>query len=144
VNGARYYLGFREPIWTLDDLDDGAATRGDCRVFAMSQGGHWTPLYMRKAKHYHSPTGFNWGYAGSGPAELARHLLVHATNRPKLMDRPDLYQQFKFEHIANLGRLWMLEGDMIRRWVAEHDRGEAYSLGETEPEAERATSDVTG
>jgi hypothetical protein len=26
----------------------------------------------------HSPTGFSWGYAGSGPAELARNLLLHA------------------------------------------------------------------
>jgi hypothetical protein len=26
----------------------------------------------------HSPTGFSWGYAGSGPAALARSLLIHA------------------------------------------------------------------
>jgi hypothetical protein len=26
----------------------------------------------------HSPTGFGWGYGGSGPAELARCLLIHA------------------------------------------------------------------
>ena len=26
----------------------------------------------------HSPAGFNWGYAGSGPAELARCLLIDA------------------------------------------------------------------
>jgi hypothetical protein len=26
----------------------------------------------------HSPTGFGWGFAGSGPAELARCLLIHA------------------------------------------------------------------
>lgn len=26
----------------------------------------------------HSPTGFGWGYAGSGPAELARCLLIDA------------------------------------------------------------------
>ena len=30
------------------------------------------------AQHSHSPTGFSWGYAGSGPAELARAILVHA------------------------------------------------------------------
>ncbi|NTY62141.1 DUF6166 domain-containing protein [Mycolicibacterium sphagni] len=30
--------------------------------------------------HYvkHSPTGFSWGYAGSGPADLARSLLIDA------------------------------------------------------------------
>ena len=26
----------------------------------------------------HSPTGFSWGYGGSGPADLARSLLIHA------------------------------------------------------------------
>jgi hypothetical protein len=26
----------------------------------------------------HSPTGFSWGYGGSGPADLARSILIHA------------------------------------------------------------------
>lgn len=136
VRGARYYLGFREPLDGPEDMV------GPGRVYAMSQGGYWTPVYMRKAAHYHSPSGFNWGYGGSGPAELARHLLVHATGRRGLMERPDLYQAFKAEHIAPLGRLWMLEGDMIRRWVAEHERGDPVDVSQTE--AEPATSDVPG
>lgn len=34
--------------------------------------------------HYvrHSPTGFQWGYAGSGPAETARCLLLAAVDDP--------------------------------------------------------------
>ena len=30
------------------------------------------------AQHSHSPSGFSWGYGGSGPAELARAILVDA------------------------------------------------------------------
>jgi hypothetical protein len=29
----------------------------------------------------HSPTGFGWGYHGSGPADLARCILIHAAGR---------------------------------------------------------------
>lgn len=48
---------------------------------------------------HHSPTGFEWGYHGSGCAELARnilHLFTDAGTRDKL------YQQFKQDFIAPL------------------------------------------
>jgi hypothetical protein len=34
-------------------------------------------------RHYvkHSPTGFSWGYGGSGPADLARCLLIDALGK---------------------------------------------------------------
>lgn len=32
----------------------------------------------------HSPTGFDWGYGGSGAADLARSLLIHALGRDAL------------------------------------------------------------
>jgi len=45
----------------------------------------------------HSPDGFNWGYGGSGPAELARCLLWDL-----LGEEPEvaIYQGFKREIIA--------------------------------------------
>lgn len=36
------------------------------------------PLGMLGHRVRHSPTGFGWGYAGSGPADLARSLLLAA------------------------------------------------------------------
>lgn len=48
-------------------------------------------------KHYnHSPDGFNWGYAGSGPAQLALAIAL------KLTGKADGYQDFKFRVIANI------------------------------------------
>lgn len=47
----------------------------------------------------HSPDGFGWGYAGSGPADLA-HAILHrelAENVP-----PDVYLHFRDEVIASL------------------------------------------
>jgi hypothetical protein len=48
----------------------------------------------------HSPTGFNWGYRGSGPAQLALALLLHLTNDKELALQH--YQQFKTEILAKI------------------------------------------
>ena len=36
------------------------------------------PLARRLDLRNHSPTGFEWGYEGSGPAQLALAILAHA------------------------------------------------------------------
>ena len=48
-----------------------------------------------KAYHKHSE-GFNWGYAGSGPAQLALAVML------KLKGTHEGYQRFKFEVITGL------------------------------------------
>lgn len=46
-------------------------------------------------KYYnHSPDGFNWGYGGSGPAQLALAIIL------KLNGRAEGYQEFKWKTIA--------------------------------------------
>jgi len=44
----------------------------------------------------HSPDGFNWGYGGSGPAQLALAIMLELTGKP------DGYQDFKWKVIAGL------------------------------------------
>ena len=44
----------------------------------------------------HSPTGFNWGYEGSGPAQLALAIML------KLTGKQDGYQDFKRRIIAKI------------------------------------------
>jgi len=48
----------------------------------------------------HSPSGFNWGYAGSGPSQLALALLIYFTDDEFFSRRH--YQAFKREVIATL------------------------------------------
>lgn len=49
----------------------------------------------------HSPTGFCWGYGGSGPAQLALAILLDHFNGDK--ERAlGLYQDFKFKIVSNL------------------------------------------
>lgn len=47
----------------------------------------------------HSPSGFNWGFGGSGPAQLALALCLELMGEDKALQ---VYQDFKFKHIATL------------------------------------------
>jgi hypothetical protein len=49
---------------------------------------------------YHSPTGFAWGYGGSGPADLALNILLMVTGNRDVAFR--YHQDFKWEFIAPL------------------------------------------
>lgn len=59
----------------------------------------------------HSPTGLEWGYAGSGPADTARSILLYvlsnhieelkiSLSQAKRLSE-QLYQDFKFDFVAN-------------------------------------------
>ena len=65
------------------------------------------PLNPRLDLWNHSPNGFEWGYGGSGPAQLALGLLAdHLGNDDRALTQ---YQQFKFAVVAKLPkRGWKL------------------------------------
>ena len=69
-------------------------------------------------RHYvrHSPTGFGWGYNGSGPADLARSLLWDALGAEP---HPALYQQLKRDLVAcwDSDSEWNVDRDALREWV---------------------------
>src|SRR5207245_2139417 len=72
------------------------------------------PLDPRLDLWNHSPTGFEWGYGGSGPAQLALALLAdHLGDDDQAVN---LHQDFKrtvIEHLPYHG--WTLTGDQIRQ-----------------------------
>jgi hypothetical protein len=73
----------------------------------------------------HSPTGFEWGYGGSGPAQLALALLADALGDDEAAVR--LHQEFNWEVVAKLpGRSWELTEEVIRARAStlnEEERG---------------------
>jgi len=74
------------------------------------------PLDPRLDLFNHSPTGFEWGYAGSGPAQLSLAILA------MLMDDEvavRLHQKFKFDFISPLSRDedWELRSDQVHEWL---------------------------
>ena len=56
------------------------------------------PLPLRRDLVNHSPTGFGWGYHGSGPAQLALALLADALGYDDRAVR--LHQYFKFKVVG--------------------------------------------
>lgn len=71
----------------------------------------------------HSPDGFEWGYGGSGPAQLALALLLDVTGDRALSLR--LHQTFKWERIAPLLDEWQLTTEEIKAWVCAN-RGNSH------------------
>jgi len=55
---------------------------------------------IRQAWVWHSPTGFEWGYGGSGPADLALNILLAATADRDFATRH--HQSFKWRFVASL------------------------------------------
>ena len=65
----------------------------------------------------HSPTGFSWGYPGSGPAQLALAILLSYLPEKEAVA---LYQDFKFKFIATLTQEDFEKEMDIRGWVEEN------------------------
>jgi hypothetical protein len=65
------------------------------------------PLDPRHDLHNHSPDGFEWGYPGSGPAQLALAILAdHLQDDEQAVN---LHQRFKWSVVAKLSEHnWML------------------------------------
>ena len=72
------------------------------------------PLAPRLDLRNHSPTGFAWGYGGSGPSQLALAILADflQDDRRALV----LYQPYKWRVIAQLDKNepWHLSGAQVR------------------------------
>ena len=67
----------------------------------------------------HSPDGFNWGYGGSGPAQLALALLLEVTNNEAVALA--CYQDFETQFIATIDSQhtdWEIPEIEIIGWLA--------------------------
>jgi len=93
----------------------GSITPAGCLVRAKTaQAEYQLPLCLNIRNH--SPTGFAWGYGGSGPAQLSLAILVdHFRSRVSNAGTVkwlagELYQTFKFSVISSLpqGQGWAM------------------------------------
>jgi hypothetical protein len=90
-------------------------------AYAIGADGVERPV-MHIARH--SPDGFEFGYGGSGPADLARSILVDYFG---LHDAPDAlpvpYQAFKWRFVARADRnasSFEISRGAIDEWVTSH------------------------
>jgi len=102
----KHYVGERTPTGCEVDVIDSTAPGG----------GH--ALDPRFDLKRHSPDGYNWGFGGSGPAQLALALVADALGDDERAQR--VYQDFKFRVIGRLeGDHWEMSEEDIRQAVAQ-------------------------
>lgn len=76
------------------------------------------PLLRGEGRH--SPDGFQWGYMGSGPAELARAILIWVFPGDMRVRHPRVYQEFKSDVVGRLNREgFVLTDHEVRQWRAQ-------------------------
>jgi hypothetical protein len=69
----------------------------------------------------HSQTGYEWGYAGSGPSQLALAILADALNDDERACA--LYQEFKFKVVYGLPKdRWELSREQVLDVVAQLEK----------------------
>jgi hypothetical protein len=56
-------------------------------------------MNVRRKIVKHSPSGMEWGYGGSGPADLALNILAMFVPEQRAQE---IYQDFKFEFVASV------------------------------------------
>ncbi|HEV8711700.1 MAG TPA: DUF6166 domain-containing protein [Candidatus Binatia bacterium] len=103
-----------------------------------------TSSRKRPLRHipFHSPSGFEWGFQGSGPADLALSILVdYLKERPpyggwknRLFSKWTVHskawkyhQDFKRDFVAKWSVAWMLHDQEIDTWLKEQEEQDADS-----------------
>jgi hypothetical protein len=97
------------------------------RVIFTIDGKQWAnlPLYLDEVNH--SPTGFEWGYWGSGPSQLAYAILrthyeivFNYTPEQAKASALEHYQYFKESVIGRIkSKEWTITTEDIRKWWAK-------------------------
>lgn len=90
---------------------------GDTVMILRQHGGKWEPLPLRLDLVNHSPTGFSWGYGGSGPSQLALAILAQVLPDSRALEH---YQAYKWAAVAHFqDRIWILTEGCVRAWLLQ-------------------------
>ena len=130
------YADWRRLGWSDEEAErivneEPPQTKTVCYVIVRPDNGDHND-YVYELRHHkkHSPSGFEWGYLGSGPAELARCILIdyldlhdEAENATEWDRVPPLdYQEFKRKFIAGAAKEgFVLDATEIEAWVQEQE-----------------------
>lgn len=98
-------------------LYNGFEQAGEWYVLVREPDGKVEFLPPRLELCNHSPTGFSWGYGGSGAAQLALALCCHATGNDRMASK--VYQRFKFRWVSiwEEDRDWQVSQEWVQREV---------------------------
>lgn len=100
---------------------------------------------LARSEARHSPDGYQWGYGGSGPAELARAILVALYPGDAVVRHPVCYQAFKSDVIARIREDgFTLTSDEVGAWYERWQRSDRGQRLFERIEAERIEAEAEG
>lgn len=104
----KIYAGYRLP--------GDRGTAAEARVTVHEEGQEPRPLALRHDLRRHSES-FNWGFAGSGPAQLALALAADVLGDD---EGQAVYQRLKFRLVGRLPQDgWSLSEEQLRRVLGD-------------------------
>ena len=88
----------------------------DC-VVQITDEDYTTQLSLKKSLQVvdHSPDGFQWGYQGSGPSQLAAAILNEVTEDPEITR--EYYELFKHDHVSQWADDFEINDFQVRDWL---------------------------
>ena len=99
----------------------GSRERGKVWIESAEYEGGWRDLPLRLDVFNRSPSGFEWGYLGSGPAQLALAILCDYLGEPQLAVR--FYLEFKADIVARWkDDEWALTEQELAEWFDKDTR----------------------
>ena len=106
---------------------------GVCKAWSVYEDGKKLALNPRRDLCNHSPTGFQWGYAGSGPAQLALAIVAHYGRQFERFDGEQavrMHQEFKRKFIQGIeSETWEIPVDKVSAFVDEVMETETEKAG---------------
>jgi hypothetical protein len=106
--------------WSVDQVYEYRGRPEGLVVDVVDEAGIVHMLDPRFDLRNHSPTGFSWGYSGSGLAQLALAILCHALHCDERA--VELYQEFKDAVVSRFdqNQPLLLTTDEVLGWVLRH------------------------
>ena len=93
-------------------------SREAAEVYVWERGKQW-PLPLATSVRNFGDCGFEWGYLGRGPAQLAVALLLHALGNARYAE--SAYLDYLAEHVRDWPREgWKVSQSDIRAWFAAY------------------------
>lgn len=118
VCGKKLQAEFGKPIDNKIHVTSGQARRGDDIVMDRINGVPTVNVYQRMVRH--SPDGFEWGYIGSGPSDLALNILLLYVDEKTAWE---LHTDFKNEFISKIHRNGgVISGEKIKSYITLHTK----------------------
>jgi len=116
----------------------GRTIEGGFHVFVENEGVQH-PLDPTPSQEIinHSPDGFNWGYSGSGPSQLALGILYDVTGDRNLSLR--YYHDFKEDCIRSMPDQWQLKENSVITWIEKKMFDELDGVFQTMAEQSKRT-----